>query len=68
MIDKNSILRRTKRKILKNEKQEIWFYVKLPYPQLKKKKKTEKEDGQLKRFIEMFTNLQVNIPFSDALE
>lgn len=41
-------------------------YVKLPYPHLSKKK--EKQEGQFKKFMELFTQLKVNIPFSEALD
>ncbi|GAU41120.1 hypothetical protein TSUD_288100 [Trifolium subterraneum] len=68
LIDDDSILRRTKKQILKNgdKEQVIPPYVKLPYPHLKKKK--ENEDGQFKKFIKLFTKLEVNIPFGEALE
>jgi len=41
-------------------------YVKLPYPHLSKKK--EKQEGQFKKFMELFTQLKVNIPFSETLD
>jgi len=41
-------------------------YVKLPYPHLAKKKK--KEESRFKKFMELFSQLQVNIPFSEALD
>ncbi|KEH17187.1 hypothetical protein MTR_0035s0100 [Medicago truncatula] len=40
-------------------------YVKLAYPRLAKKKM--KEEGQFKKFMELFSQLQVNIPFGEAL-
>jgi len=40
--------------------------VKLPYPHLSKK--NNKEEGQFKKFMELFSQLQVNIPFREALE
>lgn len=49
-----------------NKPQEVPSYVKLPYPHLSKKKK--KEEGQFKKFMELFSQLQVNIPFSEALD
>ncbi|CAJ2665138.1 unnamed protein product [Trifolium pratense] len=68
LIDEGSILRKTKKQILEDcgKEQIIPPYVKLPYPHLKKKK--EKEEGQFKKFMEMFTKLQVNVPFGEALE
>jgi hypothetical protein len=68
LIDEESILRKTKSQLLKEggKKQVIPSYVKLPYPHLSKKK--EKEAGQLKKFMELFSQLQVNIPFSEAIE
>ncbi|CAJ2662794.1 unnamed protein product [Trifolium pratense] len=68
LIDEGSILRKTKKQILEDcgKEQVIPPYVKLPYPHLKKKK--DKEEGQFKKFMEMFTKLQVNVPFGEALE
>jgi len=68
LIDVDSILRRTKSQILAEgeEKQKVPSYVKLPYPHLSKKK--EKQEGQFKKFMELFSQLQVNIPFSEALD
>ncbi|CAJ2642480.1 unnamed protein product [Trifolium pratense] len=68
LIDADSMLRKTKAQLLKEhgKEQVIPSYVKLPYPHLKKKK--EKEEGQFKRFVEVFKNLQINVPFSEALE
>lgn len=68
LIDEDSILRRTKSQILKDgdKPQIIPSYVKLPYPHLAKKKK--KEDGQFKKFMDIFSQLQVNIPFIEALD
>ncbi|CAJ2666075.1 unnamed protein product [Trifolium pratense] len=65
---RDSMLRKTKAQLLKEhgKEQVIPSYVKLPYPHLKKKK--EKEEGQFKRFVELFENLQINVPFSEALE
>jgi hypothetical protein len=40
--------------------------VKLPYPHIRKKK--EREEGQFKRFVELLGNLQINVPFNEALE
>jgi len=42
------------------------YYVKLPYPLLSSKKK--KDEGQFKKFLELFSQLLVNIPFSEALD
>lgn len=68
LIDKDSILRKTKSQLLEEnrKKQVVPSYVKLPYPHLSKKK--QKEAGQFKKFLELFTQLQVNIPFSEALD
>ncbi|CAJ2663201.1 unnamed protein product [Trifolium pratense] len=68
LIDECSILRKTKKQILEDCGKEkiIPPYVKLPYPHLKKKK--DKEESQFKKFMEMFTKLQVNVPFGEALE
>jgi len=41
-------------------------YMKFPYPHLAKKKK--KEESQFKKFMELFSQLQVNIPFVEALD
>ena len=41
-------------------------YVKLLYPHLSKKK--EKQEGQFKKFMELCSQLQVNIPFSEVLD
>ncbi|CAJ2636009.1 unnamed protein product [Trifolium pratense] len=59
---------KTKAQLLKEhgKEQVIPSYAKLPYPHLKKKK--EKEEWQFKRFVELFENLQINVPFSEALE
>lgn len=52
-----------------DKKQDIPSYVKLPYPQVNKEnKKTKKEHGKFKRFIDIVNKLQVNIPFGEALE
>ena len=40
--------------------------MKLPYPHLSKKKK--KEEGQLKKLMELFSQLQVSIPFRESLD
>ena len=68
LIDVNSMLRKTKSQLLaeSGKKQDIPSYVKLPYPHLSKKK--EKKENQFKKFMELFTQLQVNIPFSEALD
>ena len=67
MIDEDSILRKYKSQLLKDgdKPQVIPSYVKLLYPHLAKKKK--KEEGQFKKFMELFSQLQVNIPFGEAL-
>lgn len=62
MIDKDSTLMRTEKKILMGGKQEILYHVKLTYPKVIKKMK-QKEDKEFKKFMEMFTKFQVNIPF-----
>ena len=68
MIDEDSILRDSRSQILKDgdKPQVVPSYVKLPYPHLAKKKK--KEEGQFKKFMELFSQLQVNIPFSEGLD
>ena len=66
-VDEDLILRKSKSQLLKDGKkpQVIPSYVKLPYPHLAKKKKNE--EGQFKKFMELFSQLQVNIPFGKAL-
>ncbi|KAK2436917.1 hypothetical protein QL285_021877 [Trifolium repens] len=68
LIDTDSILRKSKAQLLKEhgKEQVIPSYVKLPYPHIRKKK--EREEGQFKRFVELLGNLQINVPFSEALE
>jgi len=68
LIDEDSILRKSKSQILKDgdKPQIVPSYVKLPYPHLAKKKK--KEESQFKKFMELFSQLQVNIPFGEALD
>jgi hypothetical protein len=68
LIDEESILRKTKSQLLEEggKRQVVPSYVKLPYPYLEKKK--EKEAGQFKKFMELLSQLQVNIPFSEAIE
>jgi len=67
-IHEDLILRKSRSQILKDgdKPQVVPSYVKLPYPHLAKKKK--KEEGQFKKFMELFSQLQVNIPFSKALD
>jgi len=68
LIDEDSILRKSKSQILKDgdKPQVVPSYVKLPYPHLAKKKK--KEESQFKKLMELFSQLQVNIPFGEALD
>jgi len=68
LIDVDSSLRKSKSQLLKegDNPQVIPSYVKLPYPHLAKKKK--EEEGQFKKFMELFSQLHVNIPFSQALD
>jgi len=68
LIDEDSILRKTKSQILKDgdKPQVVPSYVKLPYPYIAKKKK--KEESQFKNFMKLFSQLQVNIPFGEALD
>jgi len=68
LIDEDSILRKSKSQIVKDgdKPQVVPSYVKLPYPHLAKKNK--KEESQFKKFMELFSQLQVNIPFSEALD
>ncbi|XP_039684971.1 uncharacterized protein [Medicago truncatula] len=65
-VDENVV--ESKSQILKDgdKPQIIPSYVKLPYPHLAKKKK--KEEGQFKKFMQLFSQLQVNIPFGEALD
>jgi len=67
LIDADSMLRKIKSQLLNemDQPQVIPSYVKLPYPHFSKKKK---EEGQFKKFMELFSQLQVNIPFREALE
>jgi len=68
LIDEDSILRKSKSQILKDwdKPQVVPSYVKLPYPHLAKNKK--KEESQFKKFMELFSQLQVNIPFGETLD
>jgi len=68
LIDEDSILRKSKSQILKDgdKPQVVSSYVKLPYPHLAKKK--NKEESQFKKFMELSSQLQVNIPFGEALD
>jgi len=68
LIDEDSILRKSKSQILKDgdKPQVVPSYVKLPYPHLAKKKK--KEESQFKKFMKLFSQLQVNIFFGEALD
>jgi len=61
-------LRKSKSQILKDgdKTQVVPSYVKVPYPHLAKKKK--KEESQFKKFMELFSQLQVNIPFGEDLD
>jgi len=67
LVDEDSILRKSKSQLLKDgeKPQVIPSYVKLPYPHLGKKKKNE--ESEFKKFMELFSQLQVNIPFGEAL-
>ena len=68
LIDADSMLRKSKSQLLKEMDlpQVVPSYVKLPYPHLSKKKK--KKEGQFKKFMELFSQLQLNNPFREALE
>lgn len=68
LIDVESILKNSKSQLLKDgdKPQEIPSYVKLPYSHLSKNKK--KEERQSKKLMELFSQLQVNMPFSEALD
>jgi hypothetical protein len=68
VIDADSILRKTKSQLLEEsgKKQVVPPYVKLPYPHLTKKK--EKEASQFKKFMKLFTQLQMNILFGEAID
>lgn len=70
LIDENSILRKSKSQMLKDgdQQQVVPSYVKLPYPHLAKKKKKKKEESQFKKFMQLFSQLQVNIPVGEALD
>lgn len=67
-IAKDSPFRRTKNQIVNEPNPPLPDHIKPPYPLNKKKPKRELEVGKFKRFMEMLTTLQVNIPFCDALE
>jgi len=68
LINVDSILRKSKSQLLKDgdKLQVIPSYVKLCYTHLAKKKK--KKEGQFKKFMELFSQLQVKIPFSEVLD
>jgi len=68
LIDEDSILRKTKSQLLEEgqKKQVVPSFVKLPNPHLSRKK--EKEASQFKKFMDLFSQLQVNIPFSEAID
>lgn len=61
-------MRRTKKQILNEPNPELLYYVKPPYPILKKKPNKEKEGGHFNKFIENDTKHQVNVPCGEALE
>lgn len=56
-----------KNQILNEPNPSLPDYIKLMYPLNKKNPKREMEVEKFKRFMEMLTTLQVNIPFCDAL-
>ena len=68
LIDADSMLGKSKSQLLKEMDlpQVVPSFVNLPYPHLAKKKK--KKEGQFKKFMELFSQLQVNIPFREALD
>jgi len=68
LIDVDYMLRKSKSQLLKEMDlpQVVPSYLKLPYPHLAKKKK--KEECQFKKFMELFSQLQVNIPLREALD
>jgi hypothetical protein len=68
LIDVDSILRKSKSQLLKDgdKEQEVRSYVKQSNPRLSKKNKNH--EGQFKKFMELFTQLQVNIPCDEVLE
>ncbi|XP_050887131.1 uncharacterized protein LOC127092322 [Lathyrus oleraceus] len=68
LIDKDSPFQRTKNQILNEPNPHLLDYIKALYSLNKKKQKREMEVGQFKKFMEMLTALQVNVPFCDALE
>lgn len=67
-IDKDSPFRRTKKQIINEPNPDLPDYIKPPYPLIKKKPNRKLEVGKFKKFMEILTALQVNIPFCDALE
>lgn len=67
-IDKDSPFRRTKNQIINELTSDLPDYIKPPYPFIKKKPKRDMEVGKFKKLMEMLTELQVNIPFYDALK
>lgn len=67
-INKDSPFRRIKSQILNESNPHLPDYIKPSYPLNKKNPKIEVEVGMFKKFMEMLTVLQVNIPFCDAFE
>ncbi|XP_050920394.1 uncharacterized protein LOC127138032 [Lathyrus oleraceus] len=68
LIDKDSPFRRSKNQILNEPNPHLSDYIRPPYHLNKKKPKIKMEVGKFKKFMEMLTALQVNIPFCDALK
>lgn len=67
-IYKNSPLKRTKKQILNEPNPELLDYITPSYPILKMKPKLEMKVDQFKKFMDILTKIQVNIPFVEALE
>lgn len=66
--NKDSPFRRTKNQNLNEPNPPLLDYTKPSYPLNKKKPRREMEVGQFKKFMEIFTVLQVNISFCEAWE
>ena len=67
LIDQDFIMRINKRQILEERKNhgELSNYIKLTYPC---PKKNVEHDEEFQKFMELLTNLQINISLAEALE
>ena len=66
--DRNSPLKKIKKQILKEPNPELPYYVKPPYPILKKKLNNEKEDGHLNLSMENVNKHEVIAPCGKVVE